>query len=67
MSSFCHQSASRASSKVDRSDEQGLQRVCYTLLGNRMNEGATDNLSVACVCPNVGVRASGNTIVVGVA
>ena len=57
----------RVFGKVDRSDEQGLQRVCYTLLGNRMNEGATDNLSVACVCPNVGVRASGNTIVVGVA
>lgn len=51
--------------EVDRADELELQKVCYTLLGNRMSEGATDNLSVACVCPNVGVHASGNTIVVG--
>ena len=57
----------RVFDKVDRSDEQGLQRVCYTLLGNRMNEGATDNLSVACVCPNVGTHESGGTIVVGAA
>lgn len=50
---------------VDRADERGLQRVCHTLLGDRMSEGATDNLSVACICPNVGVHASGSTIVVG--
>ena len=55
----------RVFDKVDRADEQGLQRVCYALLGDRMNEGATDNLSVACVCPNVRLRPSGSTIVVG--
>ena len=52
---------------VDRADERELQRVCYALLGDRMNEGTTDNLSVACVCPNVGLRASGDTVVVGAA
>ena len=57
----------RVFDEVDRSDEQGLQRVCYTLLGNRMNEGTTDNLSVACICPNVSLRPSGSTIVVGLA
>lgn len=57
----------RVFDKVDRADERELQKVCYALLGARMSEGATDNLSVACVCPNVGVRASGNTIVVGLA
>lgn len=54
----------KAFASVDRTDETGLRTACKVLIARRMRDGATDNLSVACMCPRVRTSEEHDTVVV---